>query len=181
MNELLSREAISSLVTPTFTRSNMEAKFLNAFTQSAVDVLTAEVGGTVERGQVTLERSGYATNDVNVILTVVGRLRGVVIYSMSRATALTIVSQIIGQPLTEFDELAQSGVGELGNVMTGRASTLLASMGYPAQLSVPTLVIGQAMISLLDFHRVVVPLVCQYGHLEVHLALREENGQTDHP
>ena len=112
----------------------MDAKFLSAFLQSAVEVITTEVGGTVERGQVTLERTSYATNDVNVILTVVGRLRGVVIYGMPQTTALNIVSQIIGQPVEELDELAESGIAEAGNVITGRASTILSS-GHPMNLS----------------------------------------------
>jgi chemotaxis protein CheX len=181
MQDSYDTETITELVSQVSTRTSMDAKFLSAFLQSAVEVITTEVGGTVERGQVTLERSSYATNDVNVILTVVGRLRGVVIYGMPQTTALGIVSQIIGQPVEELDELAQSGIAELGNVITGRASTILSSIGYPTNLSVPTLVVGKAMISVLDFHRVVVPLNCRVGSLEVHLALREEpDGSTEH-
>jgi chemotaxis protein CheX len=151
----------------------MDARFLSAFLQAAVEVLATEIGGALQRGAATLQRSSYAANDVNVMLTVVGKLRGVVIYGMPKETALGIVSHIMGQPIVDMDELAQSGIAELGNVITGRASTLLAGMGYPTQLSVPTLVLGKAMISVLDFHRVVVPVACQFGPLEVHLALRE--------
>jgi chemotaxis protein CheX len=107
------------------------------------------------------------------MLTVVGKLRGVVIYGMPEYTALGIVSHIMGQRLGEIDDLVQSGIAELGNVITGRAGTLLAGMGYATHLSVPTLVLGRAMISVLDFHRVVVPMTCEYGPIAVHLALRE--------
>ena len=171
--QVIDPQAISALVAPTLSRSNMDARFLSAFLQAVVEVLSSEIGGQIQRGAVTLERSSYAANDVSVMLTVVGKLRGVVIYGMPESTALGIVSHIMGQRLGEIDDLVQSGIAELGNVITGRASTLLAGMGYPTHLSVPTLVLGKAMISVLDFHRVVVPMTCEYGPLAVHLALRE--------
>jgi chemotaxis protein CheX len=173
MTEVIEGEAIAKLIAKHATRSSMDARILTPFLQSAVEVLTAEIGGTIERGQISIQSSSYATADVNVILTLVGRLQGVVIYGMSTDTALGMVSSMIGQRLTELDELAQSGVAELGNVITGRASTLLAASGYVCNLSVPTLVIGRAMISVLDFQRVAVPLSCRHGLIEVHLALRE--------
>jgi chemotaxis protein CheX len=166
-------EMITALVTPFMERSKMDVRFLTPFVKAAVEVLTTEVGGPIERGELSLHRSAYTTNDINVLLTMVGRLQGVVIYGMSSSVALSIVSKIMGQSFTEFDELAQSGVAELGNVITGRASTLLATGGHITNLSVPMLVIGQALISVLDFPRVVVPLHCACGPLEVHLALRE--------
>lgn len=151
----------------------MDVKFLLPFIQAAAEVLTAEIGGPVERGDIALHRTAYTMNEVNVILTIVGRLQGVVIYGMSQATALGMVSQIIGEPMQEMDELVQSGIAEIGNVITGRASVLLASAGYVTNISVPTLVIGKAMISVLDFHRLAVPLKFKHGQLEVHLTLRE--------
>jgi len=80
----------------------------------------------------------------------------------------------LGQPVEELNELAQSGIGELGNVITGRASMLLAAEGFSATISVPTLIVGaNVQISTLDFQRLVVPLITPYGTLEIHLALRE--------
>ncbi len=164
-------------------RPNMDVRYLTPFINAAVEVLTAELGGPVERGSISLHRSGYTTQDVSVILTIVGRLQGVVVYGMSQATALAMVSQMIGQRFDEMDELAQSGVAEVGNVITGRASMLLASAGYVTNISVPTLVIGKALISVVDFQRLVVPLSFKCGQIEVHLALREvpSGNGTDRP
>ncbi|MCC7354173.1 MAG: chemotaxis protein CheX [Anaerolineae bacterium] len=169
-------EITSTLLAPPTERPNMDVKFLTPFINAAVEVLAAELGGPVERGGIALHRSGYTTNDVSVILTIVGRLQGVVVYGLSQSTALAMVSQMIGQPFTQMDELVQSGVAEVGNVITGRASMLLASAGFVTNISVPTLVIGKAMISVLDFQRLVVPLAFKCGQMEVHLALREASG-----
>jgi chemotaxis protein CheX len=108
----------------------MNAKLVSAFIDATVEVLSMETGAPVTRGQVTMAESQYATDDVNVHLAIMGRLDGAVLYAMSREAALKIVSGMIGQEMTVLDDLAQSGVAELGNVTTGRASTILAEMGY---------------------------------------------------
>jgi len=152
----------------------MNAKLINAFIDAAAEVLALETGGTISRGQVTMQESQYATSDVNVHLAIVGRLEGAVLFAMSSEAALKIVSGMIGQKMEVLDDLAQSGIAELGNVISGRAGTLLAEMGYQIKISVPTLVMGKgATISILDYRRLVVPVTCDYGDIHVHVALRE--------
>ncbi len=152
----------------------MNVRFINPFIVAAGEVLRSEIQTEVQRGEIKLHRSACTSNDVTTLLTLVGRVEGVVLYGMSIPTAMAFVSKMLGQSFTEFDELAQSGIAELGNVITGRASTLLAAEGYSSQISVPALIIGhQVTISTLDFQRLVVPLTTSHGPLEVHLALRE--------
>ncbi|NOZ28598.1 MAG: chemotaxis protein CheX [Chloroflexi bacterium] len=158
----------------------MNVKFINPFVIAAGEVLRSEVQADVRRGEVKVSNSAHTQNEVTALFTLVGQVEGVVMYGMSKEMALAFVSKMLGQPVEELDELAQSGIAELGNVITGHASTLLASQGYHTDISVPTLIIGAgAQISTLDFQRLVVPLVTQYGTLEVQLALRERrNGSS---
>lgn len=151
----------------------MDVRFLTPFLKAAVEVLSSELGVPVERGEIFAQKSACTTDEVNVVLTLVGRLQGVVVYGMAEETALAIVTRILGQNFRQMDDLAQSGVAELGNVITGRASTLLAEAGYHTALSVPMLIVGQVTVSMLDLPRVVVPLLTRYGQVKVHLALRE--------
>jgi len=81
---------------------------------------------------------------------------------------------MMGEELTEFNSLAQSGIAELGNVITGRASVKLSQAGYEATISPPTLIIGRgSQVSTLDFPRLVIPLSSEIGTITVHIALRE--------
>jgi len=85
-----------------------------------------------------------------------------------------MVSRMMGQTCTEFDNLAQSGIAELGNVISGRASINLSNAGIQTNISPPTMLIGKGLqISTLDFPRIVVPLRTEMGEMTVHLALRE--------
>lgn len=152
----------------------MNVKFLNPFVEAAAEVLEKEVGIGVGRANLTMQTASMTTDEVTVLIHLVGQVQGVVLYCMSFDTGLEMVSQILGQRFEEFDSLAQSGVSELGNVITGRATIKLSRAGYQSNISPPTMIIGKGVqISTLDFSRVVVPLKTDFGDLTVHLALRE--------
>ena len=149
-------------------------KFMNPFVEAASEVLKAEVGTEVRRGTLSLQKSAMTTDDITVLISLVGQVQGVVLYGLSKETGLGLVSKITDQEFKEFDSLAQSGVAELGNVITGRATIKLSESGYSSNISPPTLIQGRGLqISTLDFSRIMVPLVTDYGEIMVHLALRE--------
>jgi chemotaxis protein CheX len=155
-------------------------KFMNPFVEAAAEVLEKEVSAKVERGTLSLQKSSLTSDQITVLLSLVGQVQGVVLYGLSIKTALNLVSQMMGQEFTEFDNLAQSGIAELGNVITGAATVKLSKEGFDAEISPPTLVQGEGIqISTLDFPRVVVQLKTEMGDITVHLALRESPPGSD--
>ena len=156
----------------------MDVKFLNPFLEAAHVVLKSELGVEAQRGELSLERSACTSDDISVLISIVGEASGVVLYSLSETTAMAMVSKMLNQPFDEFDELAQSGIGELGNVITGQAGQRLAANGLEVNISPPTMVLGKGtLISTLDFDRLVVPLSTDFGSIHIHLALRETNAR----
>jgi len=123
----------------------MNVKFLNPFIDAACEVLKAECQCTVERGNLSMQKS-------SLTISLVGQVQGVVMYGLSVQTGLALVSRVMGQEFTEFDSLAQSGVAELGNVITGQATMKLSEAGFASNIS---------------------PLQTNLGAIVAHLALRE--------
>lgn len=153
----------------------MNVKLLNPFVQAAVEVLKAEVGVEVARGEISLQNSSLTSDDITVLINLIGEVYGVVMYGMQMSTGLSIVSSIMGQKFTELNNLAQSGVAELGNVISGRATIRFSEAGYASNISTPTMLIGSGIqISTLDFPRIVVPLETPFGYFTAHLALKEK-------
>ena|SRR5579859_5426308 len=151
----------------------MKVEFVNPFLQAASEVLDSELGGEAQRGTLRLHKTAFTTDEVTALVGVTGMLNGLVLYSMSQATALRIVARVMGQEFAEFDAVAQSGIGELGNVITGRASVLLAEAGYPSNITPPALVIGAGtMVTTLDLIRLVLPLDTEVGPLEIQVVLK---------
>jgi chemotaxis protein CheX len=157
----------------------MRAEFINPFLQAANDVLESELGASPQRGTIGLQRSAYTSNDVTAVVGVTGSVAGMVLYSMTEETARGMVEKMMGQEFPEFDALAQSGIGEIGNVITGRAAVLLAEAGFPSDLAPPMLIVGRGtMVSTLDVQRLVIPLETEVGRIEVQVALKESAGAS---
>jgi len=144
----------------------MNVQFLNPF--------STETGLEMQRGELKLDKEPYMTDDVTVVISLIGRVEGNVFYSMDQRTALELASQMLGEQLQKFDTLAQSGIAELGNVITGQASIKLSAAGYDFSISPPTLLLGKgATISTLDYPRLIVPIYAPGSAIMIHLALRE--------
>jgi len=155
----------------------MKAQILNPFLEAIQEVLVKEVQTKINRGELSLDTSSYTTEEVTTLISMIGQIEGNVLFSMSMDTAKAVVSRMLGEPVTEFDGLAQSGISELGNVIVGAASVRLARAGYETNISPPALIQGDgAQLSTLDYPRLVVPLMTEVGMVTVHLALKESAG-----
>src|SRR5512146_548255 len=104
----------------------MNVKFMNPFVDAANEVLKVELDVSVNRGNLSMQKSAMTTDDVTVLLSLVGEIQGVVLFGLSKNTCLAMVSKMMSQKFEEFDALAQSGIAELGNVITGRATIKLS-------------------------------------------------------
>jgi chemotaxis protein CheX len=157
----------------------MKVAFVNPFIDAAREVLESELGGDANRGNIRMHKSAYTTDEVTALVGVAGAVSGVVLYSMSEATARNMVARMLGQDCPEFDALAQSGIGELGNVITGRAAALLAVAGYASNITPPALVMGKnTMITTLDLNRLVFPLETEAGTMEIQVVLSETTSRS---
>lgn len=160
----------------------MKAEFVNPFVSAAYRVLETEARCTVKRGPVTIEDSPLVSDEVTVLIGVVGRAQGLVLYGLSEKTARNLVSAMTGEPVPIFDKMAESAVAELGNVITGLASGELEKNGYPVTIAPPSVVVGKGTtISTLSLRRLVIPLETPLGNIMVHVALRESAGSPELP
>lgn len=152
----------------------MKVEFVEPFVSAAVHVLGMELGEEPSRGELRLEQAHYTTNDVTSVIGVVGAVSGTVLYGMSERTARLLASAMLGQPVGVFDSLAESAVSELGNMITGRASSLLEEAGYLCTITPPALVIGRGTVITTDpFQRLVIPLTTKCGEFTIAVALKE--------
>lgn len=147
---------------------------INAFIQVTGEVLMAELGTPVRRGQIALEQPAEPTGEVTTLLSFTGSLAGIVLVSMTVETALAIVSRMMGQAFVEFDDLALSGIGELGNVISGTAMTLLTQQGVVCEIAPPVVAVSQggSILSTPDLPRLAIPLHTDLGVIDLHLALK---------
>lgn len=151
----------------------LKAGIVNPFLESAYTFLKKELNVEVTRGQIRLESSKATSGEVNVAIGVTGDAEGTVAYCMSERTAKSIASGLLGEPVPVFDDLAESAIAEMGNIITGHAAAGLEEHGYVCKLSPPIIITGKGVvISTLDIQRLVIPLELPLGYLEICVALR---------
>jgi chemotaxis protein CheX len=154
----------------------MKVQIVNRYVQSALNVISKETNLPVERGGLLLEGNPYTTEDVTAVIGVSGDLCGSLYLSMSETVALKLIGAILKQESSELDELSQSGIAEMANVIAGTAGIILADDGVATTINPPLVLIGRgARLSTVEIQRLVVPLTTAYGDVKIHVALREAN------
>jgi len=154
-------------------RCTVKVEFINPFANAVLTVLEKEVPADWTRGQLSLRPSPFEGHDMNVIIGVAGDVEGQVVLTMSNATAKNIVSTMMGETVTELDELGKSAIGELGNMITGNASIALAENGYRSVLTPPSVIQGKELIVTTVMPVLSIPMRSEMGDVTVCVALRE--------
>ena len=155
----------------------MDSQVANQFIKAAISIF-----GQI--GNQTLKRSGleYFPNGSKIkagiatILGITGTLNGQLIIALDENMALKIASAILmGMPVTSYDEVAESAVCEIGNMIGGEASKFLQEAGYTCDITVPSIVRGEGMeIAFYPASPLfVIKFDCEWG--PVQLILRFEN------
>ena len=152
----------------------MRVQIVNRYVQAALDVISKETGAEAKRGGLLLEGNPYTTEDVTAVIGISGSLSGSIYLSMAEPVALKIIGSIIGQETVELDELGQSGIAEMANVIAGTAGIGLSEEGIETLINPPLVLVGRgARLSTVEIQRLVVPLMTAHGDIKLHVALRE--------
>ncbi len=121
----------------------MDAKLVNPFIDAFMTVLPQIGFQEPARAAMTVKDKMTQSLGVTIIVGFTKQIRGNVVYNMSEDTAKYIAStMMIGMPVENFDEMAQSAVSEMSNMLTANAATNLAAMGLEVDISTPSLSVG---------------------------------------
>lgn len=153
----------------------MKAEFLNPFVYACMKVLGSEAGlsqWALEKPYLArVDATGYA---VNVVVGVAGSVQGIVVYGLDLSTAKGILHNMIGSEIPVSDPMADSALGELGNLITGLASGALEESGYPCRISPPAIVKGTAVrLTRFSIPMVAVPITTDLGVIRIYLFLNK--------
>ena len=125
----------------------MREEFVNPFLAPALTVWERELNRPLELTGATAVSSRNTTDDITAVIGVTGKLRGSVLYEMSHDTAIAVASTMIGEPIVELDDMSMSALGELANMVTGNAATLLTQAGYTCDISPPVILAPRGVTS----------------------------------
>lgn len=149
----------------------MDDRYITPFSNSVMSVLPQFGISDIEMLRVYERERTFETHGIIVVLGLVGDMRGNVIYSMTNQCASGIAALMMGMELPEFDEMAQSAVSELTNMLTANASTELSGSGVTIDISTPTLLTGKFSTTANCSKIVTIELMVNGQPFEVNLAV----------
>ncbi|MDA0768620.1 MAG: chemotaxis protein CheX [Chloroflexi bacterium] len=152
----------------------MKEEYVNAFLAPAKMVWEKELQTPLEFVGAQAVTHQYTTEDLTAILGVSGQLQGNVLYGFAGGTGLAVASAMIGETVTELDDMSMSALGELANMITGNAATQLSSKGYECDISPPLIIEPSgSRISTLQGVQILTSFKSQYGELYIRICLNE--------
>ncbi len=152
----------------------MEVEYLNPFIISAIDIFEKVAQIELKKSEVKLTKGTQPTNEICIIFGVVGYLNGQIVYSFKHHTAQRVVSCMMpDSDAKKQEEYFESALGSLANMITGRATILLAGKERVIQITPPVININNnKKAQYLNFPTVCANFSSRFGTLEINVALK---------
>lgn len=151
----------------------MDAKLVNPFIDAFTSVLPMMGFPTPSRKGMGLKSIVVDSLGVTIMVGFTRQLRGNVVYNMSEETAKHIAStMMMGMPVASLDEMAQSAICEMSNMLTATAATNLTALGYDVDISTPSLTVGSDFKVKISTEKYLTVTMDLAGHdVEINIAV----------
>lgn len=147
----------------------MKAEYINPFLESAKLVIEQVVQVRPETGQLGLKDIKFVENYIWIQIGLNGQMNGDIVFGLSEEVALKMVSAMMGGfAISEMDEIGRSAISELGNMISGNASTMLFNQGVRVDITPPKVIQSAQSAGFNATKALTVPLIMDgIGELDI--------------
>lgn len=151
----------------------MDAKLINPFIDAFVTVMPQMGFQNITKSSVTVKEKSASSLGVTVLVGITKQIRGNVAYNMPEDTAKFIASTMMcGMPVENFDDMAQSAIAEMSNMLTATAATNLAALGLETDISTPTVTVGEGFsVKISNEQYLCISMQIENRPLDINIAL----------
>lgn len=119
----------------------MKAEVINPFLESARSVIEQVIQISPSTGNLGVKEVVPLHNYIWIQIGMTGHFSGMVVFGFQETVALRMVSAMMGGfVITEMNEMGQSAISELGNMISGNASTILSNQGFMVDITPPQVI-----------------------------------------
>lgn len=151
----------------------MKAEYINPFLESARIVLEQLIQIRPTTGQLGIKDVKFVEKYIWIQIGMTGEMKGDIVFGLHEDVALKLVSAMMGgYQITEMDEMTQSAISELGNMISGNASTILFNQGVRVDITPPKLVQSINAAGFTPKKALTIPLIMdQIGELNIQVLI----------
>ncbi|MCK9859391.1 MULTISPECIES: chemotaxis protein CheX [Paenibacillus] len=138
----------------------MKAEYINPFLEAATIVIEQVIQIRPSTGKLGLKNIELVENHIWIQIGINGQMNGDIVFGLSEQVALKMVSAMMGGfTISELDEIGRSAISELGNMISGNASTMLFNQGVSVDITPPRIIQSASAESLSAGQALTVPLI----------------------
>lgn len=151
----------------------MKAEYINPFLESAKIVIEQLVQIKPATGQLGVKDIKFVENYIWIQIGLNGQMSGDIVFGLSEQVALKMVSAMMGgYAISEIDEMGRSAISELGNMISGNASTILYNQGVRVDITPPKLIQSAQSAGFNATQALTIPLIMDgIGELDIQVLI----------
>ncbi|MFD1772424.1 chemotaxis protein CheX [Paenibacillus rhizophilus] len=151
----------------------MKAEVINPFLESACVVIEQVIQVSPSTGNLGIKDIELFDNHIWIKVGMTGELSGDIVFGIAEHVALRMVSAMMGgYPIAEMDEMGQSAISELGNMISGNASTILSNQGVVVDITPPQVMKSESLVDFMPRKALSIPLVMDgIGELDIQVMI----------
>jgi chemotaxis protein CheX len=155
----------------------MDVKFINAFIEGTVSVMKTMAFVEPKVGAAYLKKDFVAHGDISGIIGMTGAVRGSLALSFTEPCILKIVSNMLGEEITQMNGDIKDAVGEITNMVSGVTRKNLEAAGLIVSAAIPTVVSGKnhSILHVLGGPSIIIPFTIDAGSFVVDVCLGKTN------
>ncbi len=153
--------------------AKLSVELINPFITAAEEIMDTVAMMKLKRGKLELKDNSTVAYDVSGIIGITGEAVGSIALSFPRKTAIKAVSNFIGEEVISIDADTTDAIGELTNMVAGRAKKIFSEAGIKLKISTPNVVVGKnhTIVSPKNAPSIVIPFESDAGQMAMQVSL----------
>lgn len=151
----------------------MKAEYINPFLESASIVLEQMISVRPTTGELGIKDVKFVEKYIWIQIGLTGQMQGDIVFGLHESVALKLVSAMMGGfAISEIDEMSKSAISELGNMISGNASTILFNQGVRVDITPPVLIQSASAAGFTPKKALTIPLIMDgIGELDIQVLI----------
>lgn len=155
--------------------ANINVEYINPLLKASVKVIQDACRMDVTIGRPSIAQAQFTDDELLILMGITGEMKGQAILDFPNASALKIASAMCMMELPQLDELAQSALCELCNMVMGNTATLYSLGGISIDITPPTLCMGNVTFNSSYAANICIPFNYEGQYLfKIFIAIKED-------
>ena len=151
----------------------MRLDYIEPFIEATNCILEDVFKMPAQKGKLSLHSEPITSKGLVVVIGLTGDVEGRVLFDMEPDTTVEMACIMNKSKFDSIQPMVMDSIGELVNMIMGKALTILNDKGFNFKLTPPMVFSGNAvMSSAIRIETLIVPFTTKFGELMINIAVR---------